>query len=64
VSGASERANREYVRILHLAATTSEAEVETALQIVHAPAQAPLVFAGACSGAGANDAHDSYPQHA
>jgi hypothetical protein len=34
VSGAGERANREYVRILHLAATTSEAEVETALQLV------------------------------
>jgi hypothetical protein len=29
-----ERADREYVRILHLAATTSEADVETALQIV------------------------------
>jgi hypothetical protein len=28
------RADRDYVRILHLAATTSEAEVETALQIV------------------------------
>jgi hypothetical protein len=34
VSGGGERADREYVRILHLAATTSEAEVETALQIV------------------------------
>jgi hypothetical protein len=34
VSGGVERADREYVRILHLAATTSEAEVETALQIV------------------------------
>jgi hypothetical protein len=34
VSGAATRAHREYVRILHLAATTSEAEVETALQIV------------------------------
>ena len=34
VSGAGARANREYVRILHLAATTSEVEVETALQIV------------------------------
>ncbi len=31
VSGGVERADREYVRILHLAATTSEAEVETAL---------------------------------
>jgi hypothetical protein len=34
VSGGAERADREYVRILHLAATTSEAEVETALQLV------------------------------
>jgi hypothetical protein len=34
VSAAGERANRDYVRILHLAETTSEAEVETALQIV------------------------------
>ncbi len=34
VAGGVERADREYVRILHLAATTSEAEVETALQIV------------------------------
>jgi hypothetical protein len=34
VSGGAERADREYVRILHLAATTSETEVETALQIV------------------------------
>src|SRR5438128_3380430 len=34
MSGGGERADREYVRILHLAATTSETEVETALQIV------------------------------
>lgn len=34
VEGGVERADREYVRILHLAATTSEADVETALQIV------------------------------
>src|SRR5258708_6081713 len=34
VEGSVKRADREYVRILHLAATTSEAEVETALQIV------------------------------
>ena len=34
VTGGVERADREYVRILHLAATTSETEVETALQIV------------------------------
>lgn len=33
VEGTAKRADREYVRILHLAATTSEAEVETALQI-------------------------------
>jgi hypothetical protein len=33
-SSTIERADRDYVRILHLAATTSEAEVETALQIV------------------------------
>jgi hypothetical protein len=33
-SSGMERADRDYVRILHLAATTSEAEVETALQIV------------------------------
>jgi len=30
----AKRADRDYVRILHLAASTSEAEVETALQIV------------------------------
>jgi hypothetical protein len=29
-----ERADREYVRVLHLAATTSEAEVETALSLL------------------------------
>lgn len=34
VDSGQTRADREYVRILHLAATTSEAEVETALQIV------------------------------
>jgi len=34
VSGGVARADREYVRILHLAATTSEAEVEMALQMV------------------------------
>jgi len=34
MSGGGDRADREYVRILHLAATTSETEVETALQIV------------------------------
>src|SRR6266496_3688868 len=34
VTAGIERADRDYVRILHLAATTSEAEVETALQIV------------------------------
>ena len=34
VSSGKNRADREYVRILHLAATTSEVEIETALQIV------------------------------
>jgi hypothetical protein len=34
VASGENRADREYVRLLHLAATTSEAEVETALQIV------------------------------
>jgi hypothetical protein len=38
--GAS-RADRDYVRILHLAASTSETEVETALQIVLEAGQAP-----------------------
>jgi Mu transposase-like protein len=38
----AKRANREYVRLLHLAATTSEAEVETALQIVLEARQTPL----------------------
>src|SRR5438067_500543 len=33
-SDEAKRADRDYVRILHLAASTSEAEVETALQIV------------------------------
>jgi hypothetical protein len=42
VSSGVERANREYVRILHLAATTSEAEVETALQIVLEEHKLPL----------------------
>ncbi len=41
VSGGVERADREYVRILHLAATTSEAEVETALQIVLEASKVP-----------------------
>ncbi len=34
MSGGAGRADRDYVRILYLAATSSEAEVETALQIV------------------------------
>jgi hypothetical protein len=34
VASGAARADRDYVRILHLAATTSENEVETALQIV------------------------------
>src|SRR5438270_2641466 len=33
-SDGAKRADRDYVRILHLAASTSEAEVETALEIV------------------------------
>jgi hypothetical protein len=41
VSSGVERADRDYVRILHLAATTSEAEVETALQIVLEANKAP-----------------------
>src|SRR6266513_1788760 len=36
-----KRADRDYVRILHLAASTSEAEVETALQIVLEAGKAP-----------------------
>lgn len=41
VSSGQARADREYVRILHLAATTSETEVETALQIVLEARQLP-----------------------
>jgi hypothetical protein len=37
------RAEREYVRILHLAATTSESEVDTALRLLE-EAQQPPVF--------------------
>lgn len=37
----SERADREYVRVLHLAATTSEAEVETALSLLLDAGTAP-----------------------
>lgn len=36
-----KRADRDYVRILHLAASTSEAEVETALQIMLEAGQVP-----------------------
>ena len=42
VEGTVKRADREYVRILHLAATTSEAEVETALQIVLEESKLPM----------------------
>jgi hypothetical protein len=42
VSTGGERADREDVRILHLAATTSEAEVETALHIVLEAGKAPV----------------------
>jgi hypothetical protein len=41
VAGGVQRADRDYVRILHLAATTSEADVETALQIVLEAGKAP-----------------------
>src|SRR5260370_39104565 len=34
VSGRSKRAHQEYVRILHLAASASEADVETALTLL------------------------------
>ena len=36
-----ERVNQEYVRILHLAATISETEVETALVLLHETATLP-----------------------
>jgi hypothetical protein len=36
-----KRADREYVRILHLAATSSENEVETALQLLQEAGQIP-----------------------
>lgn len=42
VSTGGERADRESVRILHLAATTSEAEVETALHSVLEAGNAPV----------------------
>lgn len=41
ISSGVERADRNYVRILHLAATTSEVEVETALQIALEANKAP-----------------------
>ena len=37
-----QRAEREYVRILHLAATSSEAEVETALRLLAVAGQPPV----------------------
>jgi hypothetical protein len=40
-SDGTKRADRDYVRILHLAASTSEAEVETALQIVLEAGKSP-----------------------
>ena len=40
-STGDKRADRDYVRILHLAASTSEAEVDTALQIVLEAGAAP-----------------------
>jgi hypothetical protein len=45
VAAGGVRADREYVRILHLAATTSEAEVETALQIVLEAGKSPAFLA-------------------
>jgi hypothetical protein len=45
VASGVERADRDYVRLLHLAATTSEAEVETALQIVLEANKAPTFLA-------------------
>jgi hypothetical protein len=41
----ARRADSEYVRLLHLAASTSEAEVETALQILLEARQTPTVVA-------------------
>jgi hypothetical protein len=40
-----KRANQEYVRILHLAATTSESEVETALCLLLEAATLPTLLA-------------------
>jgi hypothetical protein len=37
-----QRAEREYVRILHLAATSSESEVETALRLLAEAGQLPV----------------------
>src|SRR5437762_693096 len=45
VSGGVQRADREYVRILQLAATTSEVEVETALQILMEENKMPVFLA-------------------
>ena len=39
--GAAERADRHYVRVLHLAATTSESEVETAIGLLLEHSQVP-----------------------
>jgi hypothetical protein len=39
---APSRAEREYVRILHLAATTSESEVDTALRLLEEARQTPV----------------------
>ncbi len=41
LEGRPQRVNQEYVRILHLAATTSETEVETALVLLHETATLP-----------------------
>ena len=45
VSGGVQRADRDYVRILHLAATTSEVEVATALPILMEENKMPLFLA-------------------
>lgn len=45
VKTVAHRADSEYVRVLHLATSTSEAEVETALQLLLEAKQAPTVSA-------------------
>ncbi len=45
VKAVAHRADSEYVRVLHLAATSSETEVETALQLLLEAKQLPTVIA-------------------